>query len=227
VRAQRQIPYLAGQLAVEVWSDGPPVLLLHGWGGNARDLHTYIDPLVARGFSVVSVDFPAHGSSAGRRTNLLECADATGLVASGLPPLAGIVAHSFGAAAAAMALARGAVLSERTVMLGPPADIPSLSFRVVDRMGLPRHVAERMYARLAARLQFSWEEIRTDRLVARSKTSLLVVHDEEDEVVPWSHGAAVARAAERSRLYTTSGLGHRGTLVDTNVVRGVVEFMAG
>ena len=48
---------------------------------------------------------------------------------------------------------------------------------------------------------------------------LHVVHDEDDKVVPWSHGVAVAKAAPRSSLRTTAGLGHRDLLTDPSVRR--------
>jgi pimeloyl-ACP methyl ester carboxylesterase len=77
----------------------------------------------------------------------------------------------------------------------------------------------------ARRLGVTWDDLRTDRLAAALNAPLLLVHDEDDRVVPWSHGAAVARAAPQATLRTTSGLGHRDVLADPAVIADVVAFL--
>ena len=46
-------------------------------------------------------------------------------------------------------------------------------------------------------------------------------------IVPWSHGAAVARGAPQGTLRTTSGLGHRDLLADPTVIVDAVAFVTG
>src|SRR5215470_10874422 len=58
------------------WGDGPAVLLVHGWGGNAGHLAGFVDPLLAAGFRAVAVDLPGHGRSAGRRSSAVHGAAA-------------------------------------------------------------------------------------------------------------------------------------------------------
>jgi pimeloyl-ACP methyl ester carboxylesterase len=223
---ERRVPYGWGWMALRTWGDGaaPAVLLLHGWGGNARSFGAFVDPLLAQGYRVVACDLPAHGASDGERTNLIECGGAVLQVGSAFGPLAGIVSHSFGGAAAALALAHG-LPARRVVMFGPPIGMREISFPVADRLGLPRAVSSRMFDRFAERLRFQWEEIGTDHLVEQLDVPLLVIHDERDEMVPWSHGAAIARAARQGRLMTTNGLGHRGPLVEPRLVQAAVDFV--
>ena len=68
-----RIPYGSGWLSVQEWGDGPVVLMLHGWGSSTADLAASIAPVLETGFRVVAYDAPAHGESAGRRTNLVDC----------------------------------------------------------------------------------------------------------------------------------------------------------
>src|SRR5882724_4635880 len=64
-----------GRLAAWRWSgEGRPVLLLHGWGGQAGRLSEFVEPLLRAGFSVVALDGPAHGDSEGRQTTLTDFA---------------------------------------------------------------------------------------------------------------------------------------------------------
>ena len=54
----------------------PAVALLHGWGGRAAQLTSFVEPLVARGFSVVALDAPGHGSSGRGRSSAPQFAQA-------------------------------------------------------------------------------------------------------------------------------------------------------
>ena len=63
-----------GELEVAAWSwgTGPAVLLAHGWGGSAADMVPLAEELQQAGYRAVLFDFPAHGRSAGKRTNMVE-----------------------------------------------------------------------------------------------------------------------------------------------------------
>jgi pimeloyl-ACP methyl ester carboxylesterase len=220
----RRLPYGAGWIAVTEWGTGPAVLLIHGWGGRSGSFDAFIEPIVAAGCRAVTFDLPAHGRSHGRQTNVIECAGAALQVGHAVSPLAGIVTHSFGGPVSALAWRHG-LRAERVVMLAPPQSIWSVSVPVGDWLGLPRHVSEGMMHRFARRLGITWDELRTDRLVAEMTAPLLVVHDEDDRKIPWSHGAAVARAAPQATLRTTTGLGHRDVLLEASVVADAVAFV--
>jgi pimeloyl-ACP methyl ester carboxylesterase len=218
-----RLPYGWGWLSVNEWgAEGDAVLLLHGWGGRSESMHGLVEPLVAAGYRAITLDLPAHGrSGGGPRTNLIECAGAALQAGLAFGPFAGLVTHSFGGPVAGLAWRHG-LQAERVVMLAPPLSVRDVSLPVGDWLGLPRHVSERMLDGFARRMQVTWDELRTDRLVSEISAPVLVVHDEDDKLVPWSHGAAVARAAPRGTLRTTAGLGHRDVLIDPGVVRAVI-----
>jgi pimeloyl-ACP methyl ester carboxylesterase len=220
-----RLPYGSGWIARTEWGTGPAVLLVHGWGGRSASFHGFVEPLVAAGYRAVTMDLPAHGGSHGQRTNLIECAGAVLQVGRAVGPLAGIISHSFGGPVTALAWRHG-LRAERVVMLAPPVSIWNVSLPVGDWLGLPRRVSEGMMHRFARRLEVTWDELRTDRLATGMSAPLLVVHDEDDRKIPWSHGAAVARAAPSGQLRTTAGLGHRDVLVDASVIDEVVAFIA-
>lgn len=216
----------SGTLVITEWGAGPTVLLLHGWGGRAQQLQAFVDPLVAAGRRVVTFDFPAHGDSHGDRTNIIECSAAAIRIAGAFGPLEGVISHSFGGPVTAFAWSRG-LRAGRVAMIAPPLSIRDLSLPIADWIGLPRHVAELMFTRFGDRHGVRWEDLQMDRLIGGLDAPLLVVHDEADEVVPWSHGAAIARAARQGRLHTTAGLGHKQVLSEPSVVQEVTAFVGG
>ena len=49
------------------WGDGPPVVLVHGWGGRATQMAPLAQHLASMGFAAWALDVHAHGQSAGLR----------------------------------------------------------------------------------------------------------------------------------------------------------------
>ena len=55
---------------------------------------------------------------------------------------------------------------------------------------------------------------------------VLVLHDEDDEIVPYLEGEAIAAAWPGAVLHGTRGLGHNRMLRDAGVIRTAVAFLA-
>ena len=99
-------------IAGESWGDGPAVYLVHGWGGCRAHLGVFVKPLVEAGNRVIAFDLPSHNASdpgdlAPGRTTIVECAEAVGAFVRAHGSARAIVAHSLGAKAVALAVARG------------------------------------------------------------------------------------------------------------------------
>ncbi len=108
--------------------EGPPVYLVHGWGGQRPHLAMFVKPLVEAGYRVVAFDLPSHNESdpgelAPGRTTATECADAIAAVIETHGPAHAVVAHSLGANATALAAAQGAPVG-RLVFFAPMGDFP-------------------------------------------------------------------------------------------------------
>ena len=133
---------------------GPTVLLLHGWGGHARQMLPLADALAARGLRPVLVDLPAHGGSRGRVSNLPQFARAieyatARLHAQDSAPHA-VVAHSLAANAAAHAASRG-LATGRLVLLAPPASPHEYTRLFAQVFGLSERTRAAMQRRIEAR----------------------------------------------------------------------------
>jgi len=218
---------LRGQpLAAWSWGEGPRVVLVHGWGSRGGHLAAFVPRLLAAGFSAVAFDAPAHGASPGRTTNIPEMADALWAVseATGPEPPAGAVAHSAGSVATAYALRHGLTLG-RAVLLASAARPDTYAERFAERLGLGPRLQSRLRARTEKRLGLPWSALDVPTLVRGLEVPALIVHDEQDEDVPWRDGAEVAAAWPQARLVTTRGLGHHQVLRDPEVVRRAVEFL--
>jgi pimeloyl-ACP methyl ester carboxylesterase len=213
------------ELAVWQWGEGPLAVLTHGWGGRAGRFSALAAALVSRGFAVAVFDAPAHGDSMGRQASLPQFARALLDVSRSLGPVDALIGHSLGGAAVSLAMHRG-LTTRRAVLLAPPSDVFLFSNAFAEHLRIPQKAHTRMRQNLEARLQITWQELHVPTLARNMTTPALVVHDLLDSDVPYGHGEEIALAWPGARLYTTSGLGHRGMLRDREVIRQVVEFLA-
>jgi predicted alpha/beta hydrolase family esterase len=209
------------------WGVGPAVLLVHGWEGRGSQLGAFVEPLVAAGLSVVTFDAPAHGDSPGSRLYLTDQADAIVAVADAIAdtvgPLHAIVAHSFGAAAALLAYARGGVDAARNVMIAPNVLIDDSFAQFARLVGLDdadRALLEHHVVRSSG---LPLDAVRLDRLAGARDAGLLVIHDRGDKEVALRHGEQLAATWPQAQLVTIEGLGHRRILRDPDVIRAAVE----
>jgi pimeloyl-ACP methyl ester carboxylesterase len=212
------------RLEMWTWGSGPRVLLVHGWGGRGTQLGAFVEPLVAQGFAVVAFDAPGHGAADSGTVTLPEIVAAIHAVAAG-EPLAGLVAHSMGAAASALALVEG-LQAGAAVFVGPAADLVAAASRFTETLGFSRDVGERMRRRIEQRVGRPFSAFDVAALAPTLRVPLLVVHDRGDAEVPWQHGLVIARAWPGAELRLTDGLGHRRTLRDPDVVAAGVAFVA-
>jgi len=204
---------------------GDPVLLIHGWEGRGSQLGGLALAAAERGLQPITIDLPAHGSSRGAQTNLVEISEAVAAMVRHLGGVKGIVAHSFGAAGTTVAL-RQPLPVDRVVYLAPAEDFEHYP-RVFSRwLGLPGHLSERMRHAVEGRLGITMAELRGRLLAPRMRAPLLVVHDEDDVDVPWRDGQTYAEAWPGSRLMTTRGLGHRRILSEPEVLAAVAAFLS-
>ena len=222
------LEYRGRSLATWRWGpqDAPAVLLAHGWGGYAAQMRGFVPRLLAEGFRVIAYDQPAHGLSEGRLTGLPDFAGALAAVAAHHGGVRHVIAHSLGGVAVAIALSRGLRL-QSTVLISPPSDLVGYSRRFARWTWMPEALRRAMQAAIEERFGLRWFELEIPRLAPRLKTPALVIHDHGDGIVPWTQGAALARAWPGARLLSTVGLGHGRILESDIALRAAADFIAG
>jgi pimeloyl-ACP methyl ester carboxylesterase len=222
--------------AIATWTWGarsreaPAVLLAHGWGGNAAQMRGFVFPLLSAGYRVVAFDQPAHGVSEGKLSGLPDFAEVLAEVAwhagEGQGGIEGVVAHSLGGAATALAIARG-LKAQRVVLIGTSLDVGAHARRFARWHGMPERVREAMLAAIEERFGVRWSQLDVAKLAPRLAAPALVIHDREDRAVPWTEAARFAGLWPQARLLLTRGLGHRRILEDESVTRAATDFIAG
>jgi pimeloyl-ACP methyl ester carboxylesterase len=209
--------------AIPYWRAGEgtqSVLLVHGWEGTHADLDAFVEPLVAHGYRVIAFDNYAHGENAAQTATLFDMAQGVRAVGDDAGELRGIIAHSVGGPASAIALDAG-LATERIALIATPTYYGDFVRGYAEATGIAPDV---LLAALAER-GFALGDTLPD-IAARLDVPALLVHSSDDRVTSPSGSERVAAAWRGSRLILTNGLGHNRILRDPDTIAAVVGFIA-
>ncbi|HEX8506644.1 MAG TPA: alpha/beta fold hydrolase [Hymenobacter sp.] len=227
---RRTVAFATGPVAVYEWGPAaaPAVVLVHGWEHRASFWRAWVPPLLAAGHRVVAMDGPAHGASGGLQVTLTDFGGAVQAVVDAVGAVRAIVAHSFGAASVAgmpVRLPAGAQLA-RLVLLSAPVGPRAVAGRFADFLYLSNDFVARFveYVEQATgRPVDSFAAAASGPAIGAEK--VLVLHDEDDEIIPFSEGRQIAAAWPGAVLHATRGLGHNRIMRDAGVVQAAVAFI--
>ncbi len=214
-----------GDATVQVysWGEGPTILFVHGWGGNAGNHYAAIEAVLQAGGRAVAFDAPGHGRSEGTFSCAPGFAWAIEGVAEHVGPLHGIVAHSLGGAATCIALRRG-VQSRLAVLMASACWVAPVLTQYTEKYGYSP-------ARTAAVLDLARQVFASDESSAADNarnlhdTQALLMHDPEDREMPYAHSAAIAAAWPGAKLLDTPKTGHRSILRSRSVVAAICQHV--
>ena len=212
------------------WGAGErTILLVHGWESRGTALRSFVPGLVEKGFRVIAFDGPAHGDSPGHRTNLPHFAGAVQAIMHQVGPVYGVIAHSFGGAATvyAMSSLNTDLRLQRLVQVATPSSMIQVMNNAVETLRLPKRVAQRFRGILEQKIgNRSLEDIDTLHAIQNMQVEqVLLVHDREDQVVPFSAAFRIAEEAERVQLLETRGYGHFRLMKNPDLIAEIQDFI--
>ena len=215
----------------QVWGEGAPVYLVHGWGGNGDQMRHFVEPLVAAGHRVVAYDGPSHGrSDAGRHgpetTDAVELGQALDAVVAEFGPARAVVAHSLGTLSLLLALRDGWFTAERVVLVAPVDGVPGFTAYFRRLLGFGDRIQRHTDRLVEERTGYRPDELRTLLLARRpGLPEALVVQDRDDRSVGSGPARELAAHWPGAAYLETHGLGHNRVLADPGVVASVVGFV--
>jgi pimeloyl-ACP methyl ester carboxylesterase len=216
-----------GRVALWSWGRGPTVLLVHGWSGSAGDMAPIAAELVHAGYRAVMFDMPGHGDSVPRPTNLFVYLQTIAALAPIVGPLEGVVGHSLGGTATALAMGQRIISAKRVALLAPALSPWAFSWHFARIIGLPATRVPGMVARTEELVGAKADSLNAAEAVWGLDVPATLFHDPEDLDVPFEHSATLAAAWVGSTLVSLPGLGHRKILRDPTTITRVVEFIHG
>ena len=216
----------SGGIAAFEWgsTEGPLIVLIHGWSGRGTQMGAFAEPLVKRGYRVIAFDGPAHGESEGLQTNVGEYANFLIRMQQELGVFKAIIAHSFGAGCSVFAVARGLKV-EKLVLIAGPSRYDAVVGQFLKFIGLSPKAQNYFFANLAKKVGMKAQDLNVGLIGAQLKTPAMVIHDREDKEVLFNSAKEIKEAWPHVVLVETKGLGHRRILKDPAVIQAAVEFI--
>lgn len=216
-------------IATYVWGDPvlqPYALLAHGWSSFGLRFLPWVAKLRALGFAVVTFDQPGHGHSSGKLCTLPEFTDTVHAVGQYYGEAALAIGHSLGGAAVTLAQDE-TWHARKLILVAPAADMAAAAGRFFRFVHLGEHLREAFYDWLLRRTGVSVEQLQVVHHLPALGQPALIVHDLNDDDVPWGEGERYAQYWRGARLFTTQGLGHRRVLDAPEVIEASLAFIRG
>lgn len=213
------------KIPVYSWGEGRVVILVHGWSSRGSHMAGLVEPLVSKGFKVVTFDSIAHGQAEGITTDVFEMTEVLREVSSQYNNIYAYIAHSVGATCAFLALSKGASVS-RLVFISP---VPNLEAQV-DQFA--RYCRFNNQAREIFKGYFEreyghelWKRLNMTNAIKVQAIPSLLVHDIDDKESPYTECEIFSRTWQPTHFISTASLGHRRILYDFQVISKVTEFL--
>lgn len=221
--------FKSAEIQVYQWikGDNSPVLLVHGWEGQAGNFSSIISRLLAENLSVVTFDGPSHGlSSKNSGTSLFEFAEVVGVILEKYG-VKSVISHSFGGVATMYSLAQNPSLAiDKYILLTTPNKFLDRIETVAEEVGISKRVKERLINRLEIELKMDLSKISVADLSRNVNVkSALILHDELDKVISINESKAVNDVWSICNLEIIHDTGHFKILNAELVHNRIISFL--
>jgi pimeloyl-ACP methyl ester carboxylesterase len=200
------------------------VLLAHGWSGRGTQLYNLADKILENRMMVISLDAPAHGSSSGKITNMLEYMETLKYIDQKYGPFHAAVGHSWGGMTLLMSVANN-LRTEKLVSIGADDRIPDVLRSFVRKFRLKPEIARRIIKLYNKKLQRNIADFSASRSAEKINIPTLVIHDTEDIFVPVSSAYRIRQSLKNGTILITNGLGHHRIFKNPKVIQKIINFI--
>lgn len=199
------------------------VLLAHGWESNSGRWNNTIIQLQKFNYNIVALDAPAHGASSGQSFNAILYSKFIDVVCDTFQPKI-LIGHSVGGMAISFFLKNsGYPMAKKLVLLGAPAGFPGIFKNYTDLMGYNVRIQQGIEAQIIKKFGQPSSYFNTAEFLRNLNCKGLIIHDEQDPIIPYSDAQEIVAAYNNSTLLTTIGLGHG--LKSKKVVDDIIDFI--
>ncbi|RUA12621.1 MAG: alpha/beta hydrolase [Flavobacteriia bacterium] len=200
------------------------VLLAHGWSGRGTQLYNLADKILENRMMVISLDAPAHGSSSGKITNMLEYLETLKFIDEKYGPFHAAIGHSWGGMTLLLAVANG-LRTEKLVTIGADDKISEVLISFVKKFELKPVIAKKIKIFYDKKLNRNIDELSSTKSAEKITIPTLVVHDSEDLFVPVSSAYRIRQKLKKGTILVTHGLGHHKIFKNPKVIQKIINFI--
>ncbi|WP_103068312.1 alpha/beta fold hydrolase [Aquimarina sediminis] len=200
------------------------ILLVHGWSGSGTQLSKIADALLDSGYSTVSFDAPAHGSSPGKRSMMPHFIETIHQLESTHGPFEAAIGHSLGGMSLLRATKHGLTI-KKLVIIGTANSITAITRNFIKNLQLDQKVANLLKSYFDKRYGEDLDNYSGAVSAIGVKVPTLVIHDKNDVDVHYSAAYEIANNLQNQKLIITEQLGHRKILGNPEIINKIVQFV--
>ena len=220
----REVELRTGLHARSWGETGPLVLALHGWRGRTTQFRPLAAKLLERGMQTLALELPGHGVSVGDSATPRQIGELLIEVERIVGPAHAAIGHSFGGAALGAGLVYG-LRPKRLVIVSSPTRVSRIPLLLAKTAGLPPPAMKEFVKILDTEAGRPLRELDLVSTAPRAGIPGFLIHDLQDNVIPYAEAEALANAWPGLKFMTTSGKGHRDILSAPEVMRAIVDFV--
>ncbi|MCP4670608.1 MAG: alpha/beta hydrolase [Desulfobacula sp.] len=208
------------------WGEGPAIVCVHGWGGSGVQFQGVVDQAIAAGYSLIVFDGPGHGLSPGKFCSYFQMTDVVRALLGKRDEfsIAGLIGHSFGAAAIINSLSKENIQLP-AVLIAPALQLVRLLDKAFGHYGIPNRLYMQLIAKFEEKYNYSFIDDNPIKLLKNENMSFLIVHDPEDTVTPYKDSMHAVQQFSSLKLMTMKNLGHKNILRDDKVIKAALAFI--
>ena len=199
------------------------VLLAHGWESNSARWKSLIAYLNKKDFNIIAIDAPAHGKSGGKLFNAILYSEFINIIAKRFQPDI-LIGHSVGGMATVLFQHKYQLESvKKMILLGAPSEFADVLQRYSDMLGYNERIRNQIKLTIIDSFGKALEDFSTAKFTEHISSKGLIIHDSDDDIIPYKDAISINQSFKNSKLITTKGLGH--SLNDDTVANHIYEFL--
>jgi len=201
------------------------IWIIHGWMSRGSKLRNLITACLETGSEVIVWDGPGHGDSPGNRTSLAPFSKTLlSDINNSEKKIDVIIGHSFGGAASAYACQQG-LSAKLLVLISAPSSCVGAFERYWDFLSIGDKARKRFMDIVEKETGIEVDSMSSVNFISDLPQNVLVIHDDEDQMVPISDAYNLRRARPDIEFLETTKLGHNRVLHDKDTCSRVSEFI--
>jgi len=212
------------------WKNSSPqnkrILICHGFDSCCYRFDAYIPLLQERGFEVFAFDAPGHGISDGKTINALLYSRLILTLEKDFGPFEGIMAHSLGGLALAIAMEKLANnASKKIVLIAPATETGSAIRNFLKYIPLTPKVEAAFYQLIydIGKQPADWFSV--TRAVQHISAQMLWLHDQFDPICAYEDTKAARKLKlPNLQFFTTKHLGHSNIHREPRIQQMILSF---
>jgi len=233
---QTQLEYLNTGNAFEIkvnddtikcwkWGKGPMIIFIHGWNGFGLQFYPFIKSFLNKGFSVLIFDSPGHGLSPGNTCSYFQMTDVLRqfITSSFTDKIAGLIGHSFGAAAIVNSLEKEQ-FNLPAVLISPAIQLNKIIDHAFSQYQIPKGVYSKLIGEYEKKYKYSFSKDDPINLISWNADNYVIIHDQFDPVIPFSDSKQIIQMLPKIKLMAVKELGHKKILKNETVIHKSVNY---